>query len=41
MPVDEPALMHLLERALASHDDAVARGDLPPAGPSKVLDHRS
>jgi tellurite resistance protein TerC len=34
---DEPALMALLERALASHDAAVARGDATPAGPPKLL----
>jgi tellurite resistance protein TerC len=34
---DEPALMALLERALASHDAAVARGDAAPAGKPKLL----
>ncbi|GAA3383070.1 TerC family protein [Cryptosporangium minutisporangium] len=37
---DEPALMALLERARESHDAAVARGEAPPAGPSKILPRR-
>ena len=37
---DEPALMALLERARASHDAAVARGDAAPIGEPKILPHR-
>ena len=37
---DEPALMALLERARASHDAAVDRGEAAPAGPSKILPPR-
>jgi tellurite resistance protein TerC len=34
---DEPALMALLERARASHDAAVARGDAAPAEAPKIV----
>jgi tellurite resistance protein TerC len=37
MVKDEPALMELLERALASHDAAVARGEAEPIGPPKIV----
>jgi tellurite resistance protein TerC len=37
---DQPALMALLERARDSHDAAVARGEAPPAGPTKILPPR-
>jgi tellurite resistance protein TerC len=34
---DEPALLDLLERALASHDAAVARGEAAAAGSPKIV----
>jgi tellurite resistance protein TerC len=34
---DEPALMALFERARASHDAAVARGDAAPVGAPKIV----
>jgi tellurite resistance protein TerC len=37
---DEPALVALLERALASHDAAVARGEAAPIGPPKIVRRR-
>ena len=37
MARDEAALMDLLERALASHQAAVARGEERPAGPPKIV----
>jgi len=37
---DEPALLDLLERALASHDAAVARGEAAAVGPPKIVRRR-
>jgi tellurite resistance protein TerC len=34
---DETALMDLLERALASHDAAVARGEATPIGRPEIV----
>ena len=38
---DERELMELLQRARASHDEAVDRGDAEPTGPSRLLPPRS
>jgi tellurite resistance protein TerC len=37
---DESELMDLLERALASHDAAVARGGAPPFGDPEIVTRR-
>ena len=37
---NEAALMELLERALASHDEAVARGEAAPIGAPKIVKRR-
>ena len=37
---DEPALMELLDRARASHDAAVERGEAEPVGPPKLVTRR-
>jgi tellurite resistance protein TerC len=40
MMKNEPALMELLERAVASHDAAVDRGEAEPFGPTKIVKRR-
>jgi tellurite resistance protein TerC len=40
MMKNEPALMELLERAVASHDAAVERGEAEPFGPTKIVKRR-
>jgi tellurite resistance protein TerC len=37
---DEAALMQLLEKALASHDGAVRRGEAAPIGPTQIVNRR-
>jgi tellurite resistance protein TerC len=40
MARDEAELVDLLERALASHDEAVARGEAAPIGEPKIVQRR-